>query len=298
MFGPMVRLAPLSRSHETPARDLLGRALPFDRIDVVLAEKLFGSDGARSGRATGAFDGERLVGVMASAERFVKILAVDASHRRRGIATQLLQAEFAAHSDWVLRAGDHPGNYLSPGVDARYTDGLAFLLARGFVEKERVENLRATIDGNPLVTEARSAALVTQAAQRGYRVGRPEGAALAKVFAMVSAQFAAVWAAEAEHAAQGPRQALFAAFDALDQPIAFAAADGNNQGLGWFGPAGTLPAHRGKQLGEALLLQCLLAVRGLPEAGVIAWVGPKPFYERAIGAGSDRQFVQLRRDPG
>ena len=194
--------------------------------------------------------------------------------------------------------GDHPGNYLSPGVDARYREGLAFLRQRGFAERERVENLRAACDGNPLVTDARGADLVAQAEKLGYRVLRPEGAELTAVLAMVSEQFAPVWATEAEHAARGTRRALFAALAADGAPIAFAAADGNNQGLGWFGPAGTLPDHRGKKLGEALLLQCLLAVRGLPEAGVIAWVGPKPFYERAIGAVPDRQFVQLHRKPG
>src|SRR5205823_6329705 len=41
---------------------------------------------------------------------------------------------------------------------------------------------------------------------------------------------------------------------------AFAAHDGNNRGLGWFGPTGTWPAHRGKGLGEALLLACLIDV--------------------------------------
>ncbi|HEX9105241.1 MAG TPA: GNAT family N-acetyltransferase, partial [Polyangia bacterium] len=78
-------------------------------------------------------------------------------------------------------------------------------------------------------------------------------------------------------------------------PVAFAAADGNNQGLGWFGPAGTDPAHRGKRLGEALLVRCLEDVRGLPEAGVIAWIGPKEFYRKTVGAVDDRRFVTLER---
>ena len=78
-------------------------------------------------------------------------------------------------------------------------------------------------------------------------------------------------------------------------PVAFAAADGNNQGLGWFGPAGTDIAHRGKRLGEALLVRCLEDVRGLPEAGVIAWIGPKAFYAKTVGAVDDRRFVTWSR---
>jgi predicted N-acetyltransferase YhbS len=106
-----------------------------------------------------------------------------------------------------------------------------------------------------------------------------------------------VWALEAGRALDGPRRALHMAFVDGDYaaPVAFAAADGNNQGLGWFGPAGTDPGHRGKKLGEALLLRCLEDVRGLPEGGVIAWIGPKEFYAKACGAADDRRFVTLER---
>jgi len=65
---------------------------------------------------------------------------------------------------------------------------------------------------------------------------------------------------------------------------------------GWFGPAGTEPAHRGKKLGEALLVRCLEDVRGLPEAGVIAWIGPKQFYAKARSAVDDRRFVTMERE--
>ena len=103
-----------------------------------------------------------------------------------------------------------------------------------------------------------------------------------------------MWALEVGRAAAGPRRAVHAAF-AAGAPVAFAAADGNNQGLGWFGPAGTDPAHRGKRLGEALLVRCLEDVRGLPEAGVIAWIGPKAFYAKTVGAVDDRRFITLEQ---
>ncbi len=107
--------------------------------------------------------------------------------------------------------------------------------------------------------------------------------------AFIARTFAPVWAWEAALAAHGPRRALHAAWRD-GAPVAFAAADGNNRGLGWFGPAGTDSQHRGRGLGEALLIRCLEDVRGLPEAGVIAWIGPKPFYARACGAVDDRRF--------
>ena len=274
------------------ARELLRRALPHDRVDVVFDEKLFGDDGARSGWVLGAYEGRAVVGVLAQAGRFVKVLAVDPELRRQGIGGQLLDAA-RARADGPLRIGDHPGNYLSPGVDERYADGLAFLRKRGFVERARVENLRVPYAGNPLVSGARARALAEDAAGVGYRVARPTAAELPALLDFVSRDFAPVWAQEAAHAQRGPRGALFAAFAASGAPVAFAAADGNNQGLGWFGPAGTHPEHRGRRLGEALLLACLVAVEGLPEAGVIAWIGPKAFYARAAGAVEDRRFVQL-----
>ena len=277
-----MHLGPIDRHRLGDARALLAAALPYDRVDVVAAEKLFGDDGARAGRTVGAWDGESLVGVAAAAGRFVKLLAVAAAHRRRGIGSALLDA-VAAPDGARLRVGDHPGNYLSPGVDVRYAEGRAFFAARGFVEVGTVENLRAPLD-RPL-----RAIDVT-----GYDLRRVGPAERAALLDWIGRAFAPVWAFEVARALDGPRRAVHAAF-AEGRPVAFAAADGNNQGLGWFGPAGTDPAHRGRRLGEALLVRCLEDVRGLPEAGVIAWIGPKAFYARTVGAVEDRRFVQLER---
>jgi hypothetical protein len=54
---------------------------------------------------------------------------------------------------------------------------------------------------------------------------------------------------------------------------------------------GTLPAHRGRRLGEVLVLCCLADVWERVDGGVIAWVGPVDFYARACGAVPDRRFV-------
>lgn len=266
------------------ATELLARALPHDRIAVVAAEKLFGSDGARAGVTLGAWQHDELVGVLAAAGRWIKLLAVDERQRRRGIATQLL---LQLDPDARLRVADHPGNYLSPGIDERYHEGLAFFLARGFRQVGLVENLRAPLD-RPL----------KRMWVPGYQLRRVQGDDRPRVLDWIARAFAPVWALEAARAGDGPRHALHAAFaaDTPDTPVAFAAADGNNQGLGWFGPAGTDPAHRGKRLGEALLISCLEDVRGLPEGGVIAWIGPKEFYRKTVAAVEDRRFVQLERE--
>jgi GNAT superfamily N-acetyltransferase len=278
-----VRIGLLERSRLDEATTLLRAALPHDRVAVVAAEKLFGSDGARQGVVHGAFsdapgDDGRLVGLVAAAGRWIKVLAVAESHRRRGIGTQLL----AAVPGTRRRVGDHPGNYLMPGVDVRYGEALAFFAARGFVRVGEVENIRAPLDAPLPCPEV-----------AGYRIERPDATTRAPLLAWIGRAFAPVWAHEVALALDGPRRAVHAAWHG-DTPVAFAAADGNNQGLGWFGPAGTDPAHRGKRLGEALLQRCLEDVRGLPEAGVIAWIGPKAFYAKTVGAVDDRRFVQLQ----
>jgi len=273
-----VRITSLGRERLDEATRLLTDALPHDRIAVVAAEKLFGSDGKRTGLLLGALgDDGTLAGVIAAAGRWIKVLAVAAPHRRRGIATELLAAVPGARR----RAGDHPGNYLTPGVDVRYGAALAFFAARGFRRVDEVENIRAPL-----------AAPLPCPEIAGYAIRRVDAGTRGPLLDWIGRAFAPVWAHEVARALDGPRRVVHAAWLG-DTPVAFAAADGNNQGLGWFGPAGTDPAHRGKRLGEALLMRCLEDVRGLPEAGVIAWIGPKAFYAKTVGAVDDRRFVQL-----
>ena len=173
---------------------------------------------------------------------------------------------------------------------------LRFFLRRGFHRIGLVENLRATVANNSQITRENRERLAAGVTARGFRISRVAPAELAIVTAFIAREFASVWAFEAARAAHGPRRALHTIWHGAE-PIAFAAADGNNQGLGWFGPAGTVAAHRGQGLGEALLIACLVDVVDAQEAGVIAWVGPKTFYARACGAVVDRTFVQLEELP-
>ena len=74
---------------------------------------------------------------------------------------------------------------------------------------------------------------------------------------------------------------------------AFAAHDGNNRGLGWFGPTGTWPGHRGKGLGEALLLACLVDVARDHERCEIRVDRPEALLRKS---GRDRRRATLCRD--
>jgi GNAT superfamily N-acetyltransferase len=310
-----VHLRPLQRTELPEAAALLTAALPWDHGAVVAEEKLFGGNGPRTGQTTGAFTAAgELVGLLAQAGRFLKLLAVHPDAQRRGIGTALLEAARTTLATAVgppprLRIGDHAGNYLAPGVDERYVAGHAFFRARGLVEVGRNLNLRAPLVNNPLCSRERCQEL--QAAATGYTLRRATAADVPALLTFVESAFAPLWAYEvaralgpelggpaAAHTPQLPEgAAVHLALDANSALVAFAAHDGNNRGLGWFGPMGTLPAHRGHGLGEALLIACLadvaavVDVRDRPDAGVIAWVGPAAFYARASGAAPDRRFV-------
>ena len=295
-----MRVATLDRQDLQAVAGLLEVAYPHDRVGVVLEEKLFGSNGSRAGTALVAWDGGEPAGVIALAGRWIKLFAVEPGRRNRGVGKLLLDLA----GTWVrtrggggrLRMMDHPGNYLSPGLDVREEAGRKWLEAHRFKACSENVNLRVPLRGNPRVTEERAAAAEERLAAAGYALRRVVPAERARLLAVTAEAFAPAWAFELSRALDQEPVAAFAAWHG-DQLAGFAAHDANNTGLGWFGPAGTLTAHRGRGLGEALLLRCLLDVRDRPEGGVIAWIGPREFYEKAAGAVPDRRFVVYEEWP-
>jgi len=285
-------IADLPRAALPEAAELLGAACRFDPAARVAEEKLFGPAPAPHLSAPlGAWEGGRLRGVAVVSGRWLRLLAVHPDARGHGIGRALVDAAIARARGWGatrLRSGDQPGNYLAPGVDARNAEALGFLAHLGFREVARYENLAVPLVGNPLVTPERAAALADAAAARGYTVRRAADADRSALEAFARDAFAPAWAFEVA------RADVHIALTATGTIIAFGCHDGNNRGLGWFGPAGTAPEHRGAGLGQALLLPCLVDVAAAGHAdGVIAWIGPRAFYERTAGARSDRAFIVL-----
>ncbi|MBA2543859.1 MAG: GNAT family N-acetyltransferase, partial [Deltaproteobacteria bacterium] len=147
---------------------------------------------------------------------------------------------------------------------------------------------------NPRVSEQRVAELTAAASTKGYEVRRARADEHALLDA-VRTEFGGAWPWELERAlGHEPAGVHVALHDGAY--CAFAAHDGNNRGLGWFGPTGTWPAHRGKGLGEVLLLACLVDVGREHARCEVAWIGPRPFYEKVAGIVEDRRFILLARD--
>ncbi|HEU0030864.1 MAG TPA: GNAT family N-acetyltransferase [Kofleriaceae bacterium] len=293
-----MRVGPIDRSQLAAAELVLADACAFDRATEVADEKLFEPGPTAPALAFGAWDGNELVGVAAVSARWLRVLAVVPRFRRRGAGSTLLAACEATARDageTRLRTLDQPGNYLAPGIDERNTYAIGWLERRGWQRHdERRHDVLIDVRTNPRVSADRADELATAAAAKGYEIRRAR-ADEHPLLDAVAAEFGGAWPFELARAlGHDPPGVHVAVRDGAY--CAFAAHDGNNRGLGWFGPTGTWPAHRGQGLGEALLVACLVDVgRDHPRCEV-AWIGPRPFYDKVAGIAEDRYFVLLTRD--
>jgi mycothiol synthase len=288
-YTEAMRIAPLERAHLADAELVLADACAFDRASEVAEEKLFGDGPEGTPRAFGAHDGGELVGVAAVCARWLRLVAVVPRARKRGAGSALLAA--CEQGATRLRTLDQPGNYLAPGIDIRNDYAIGWLERRGYarVGEERC-NVLIDVHNNPRVSAERAAEAAARAIGYEIRRARRDERALCDA---VARDFGGAWPFELQRALEvdGVHVAL-----ANGEYAAFAAHDGNNRGLGWFGPTGTWPAHRGKGLGEALLLACLVDVAQHHARCEVAWIGPRPFYDKVAGIVGERKFVALAKN--
>jgi mycothiol synthase len=293
-----VRIGPLDHAQLADAELVLADACAFDRATEVAEEKLFEPAPSGPARAFGAWDAtNRLVGVAAISSKWLRVIAVAPPARGHGAGSALLAACEAAARDAgepKLRALDQPGNYLSPGIDERNSYVLGWLERRGWARHaDPRTNVLIAVRDNSKVSASRTAELAEHARARGYEIRRAHPGERGLLDA-VRAEFGGAWPFELERALGfEPSGVHVALHDGAY--CAFAAHDGNNRGLGWFGPTGTWPAHRGKGLGEVLLLACLVDVADHHPRCEVAWIGPRPFYEKVAGIADERRFVVMTK---
>lgn len=293
----MIAIRTLELAQLDAATRVLAESCAFDRAAEVAEEKLFGSAPKGTPSGFGAYDGATLVGVASTAAAWIRVLAVVPGARGRGVGTALL-ARCESHArvggEPTLRALDQPGNYLAPGIDVDNGEAIAWLERRGWTRGPAPRtNVLIAVRDNPRVTAERAAELVAKAAERGYTVRRARGDEHTLLVA-VATEFGGAWPHELARALEGSPAGVHVALKD-GAYCAVAAHDGNNRGLGWFGPTGTWPAHRGQGLGEALLVACLVDVAAQHSHCEVAWIGPRPFYEKVAGIVRDRHFAVLTK---
>lgn len=296
-------LRPLLLTDLPQAIALLRAACEFDSADIVAEEKLFGTAPYAEGvQSIAALHHDQLVGVAAIDGNRIRLLAVAPAARGHGIGAALL-----AWCEQHARAAGHPriwalgqaGNYLAPGIDTRNQPTLDWLQRRRWHASSDIRtNLIVATHDNPQVSPVRGRALADEAATRGYQIRRARHDET-RLLDAIAAEFGGAWPFEVERALHWQKNDLAVGVHVAtrgDDYCAFAAHNGNNTGLGWFGPAGTWPAHRGHRLGEAVLIACLLDVAADQSTCEIAWIGPEPFYQKSCGILGRRTFVAMSRE--
>lgn len=140
---------PISYQHLQPTghTDMLvlwNRHATFDPMtSVLLHEKVWDDADVRPDLTWAAERHGQLTGFSIGVVRqqetgpvgYIKLLVVDTAHRRQGIGSQLLHAtERALHHAGasVMRVCESAPNYLTPGLDRRYTAGKYFLVSGKF----------------------------------------------------------------------------------------------------------------------------------------------------------------------
>jgi mycothiol synthase len=263
-----------------------------------------GADAAISGEPV-SVTGGRVIGVVLGSVSHrdrsighVDLIAVDPQERRRGVARALVSRVEGALAGLgagdVVIAGNAP-YYAWPGIDVRYTPAICAAMAFGFEQDQPAWNM--TVD---LTAEASGAAPEATAGDEARLAGEDitiRRAGAEDVPALVRftlANFGEGWAGEITHSVGRDQAGCYLAL-AKDGAILGFAAYGSSR-PSWFGPMGTAPAARGSGIGALLLRRCLADQRAAGHNHVqIGWVGPLPFYAKAVAARVERVFLLYRK---
>jgi GNAT superfamily N-acetyltransferase len=259
---------------------------PYD-LGVVAEEKCFGA--GVSGETNVSVFGD-FAGVAVTCGKSLRILAVDRNQRWHGIGSALLRDAVSRGARIVAAEA---GNYFTPGVVTTDTPSIDFFTKRGFRETANTYNLVAELgvgSGVWGVGVNRDPSLPPPTPHSPLPV-RVTTETRDRVLTFIEKEFGRIWRFEASNAGDN----LFHV--EVDGNIAgFAAHDANNRGLGFFGPTGVAPAHRGRGLGAALLRASLADLHRLGyERAIIPWTDALDFYRKACGATVAARFVTLTR---
>ncbi len=289
--------------HPEEVARFLDRNFDFDRMTTaLLEEKLFADPQADPGLCFSAYHGEVLAGFLFAVRRdirgeafgYVKLMAVEKAHRRKGIGTALyLAAEesLVAKGATKIRIYDVPLNYFMPGIDPRYTPALCLAWKMGFTQFGESVNMVADLTSYDWSTEKEEKILQS----KGIEVRRARKEDKDALFGLLEEEWL-LWQNEAGMALKNdPPSAHIALKNGRIK--AFSLHNANNKGTGWFGPMGTHADMRGLGVGSILLKRCLKDMR---EEGhrtaIIPWVAPVAFYAHFVDARIERVFWRNEKE--
>lgn len=283
-------IRPLQPSDAPALLHLLERSLPFEEISAPLLGEKIWEDPDFDPRTAWVEEQEGVLrGCAMTVQRnqraYLKFLAVHPEHRNLGLGRDLLQQAEQGLCVQAVRVAESNPNYLTPGVDVRYTVGLLFLEKHGYRKVGETYNLHCDLSADAFAAEA---------SPDGLCVRRASSGDWAEVRAFLRCHFAG-WEHEVARMMRNLPVSLHLAWSG-DRLVGFAGYDGNNVGHGWFGPMGTDPSCRGLGVGRILLRRCLADLKAQGrEHCVIPWVGPYGFYARHSRSRIDRVFWRYEK---
>jgi len=224
---------------------------------------------------------------------FIKLIAVQQPHRRKGIGKLLyydVEAQFKIQGITIVRIYDVPLNYFMPGIDPRYTPAICWAERLGFKKFGDTPNMDVNLNQN-----WDTACEINKLKSQNIVISRATPNDKEALFDFVKQEWL-LWLFELEMAYKSNPVSLFIAHK-NNEIKAFSAYDGNNKGTGWFGPMGTHPDLRGSGIGSVLLKLCLNDMKnaGL-STSIIPWVGPHAFYAYHANAHITRVFWRYMKE--
>lgn len=124
--------------------------------------------------------------------------------------------------------------------------------------------------------------LYAQLEEQGITIGKPIGPEVNVLKTWFEGSFGKGWLSEFEVSMYNQPRSCFIARQQR-KPIGFACYDAT--ALGFFGPIGVIEEQRGKRVGHALLLACLLDMRAKGYGyAIIGDATARPFYFKTTGA--------------
>lgn len=292
----------IRREDSEVLRALWNRAAAHDPLSGALfAEKVWEDPDFDPDLALAAEDDGEVVGFAFGVVRdtdddrrgVVKLLAVAPERQREGVGSQLVVALETAMGELqasTVRLGESPPNYLTPGLDPRYTRALLLFEKRGYERLQEAIHMSVDLDVQTFDTAEHERVL----AAGGVTVRRAVHSDKDRVRRFLDEHWPP-WKAEVARTFANDPVSLHLAFEG-GEVLGFSAYDANNVGTGWFGPMGTAPAARGRGVGAVLLMRCLADMKAQGRAtSTIPWVAPVAFYAHHVGAEISRVFYRYEK---
>jgi predicted N-acetyltransferase YhbS len=229
---------------------------------------------------------------------WIRLMAVNPAWMGQSIGTALvdeMERRLAERGARRIGVMDAIPNYLTPGIDFRYTQAICFFTKRGYEKHGVNTNLMCDLLSDP---HDDCDAKIVDLGSKGLEVRRAEPGDRALCAQWAEKEFKG-WREEIDACFANDPVSLWICIDRREgrrEMIGFSAYDSNNRDTGFYGPLGVGPATRGLGVGALLTRLCMRDLRrqGHRQA-VIPWVGPVRFYQKTCGAWMDRQFWAFER---